>query len=135
MLKKSDNNYQAKNKSCFANNRYTCSHLGFAIKRELTIIYDSKKETAKTGDTYYFPPRNPEMAIAGTEVWKFSPADKLKKTCNSSTEICRRLRLNKSSYRRQLTFCKISMFELQKFMSFFRITDQPVFCCQNGHTL
>ncbi len=62
------------------NDRDPCPHWGIVVKGEMTIIYDGKKEIAKAGEAYYFPPGHTGMATAGTEVWEFSPADKLKKT-------------------------------------------------------
>ncbi len=62
------------------NNRDPCPHWGIVVKGQMTIIYDGKKEVAKAGDAYYFPPGHTAIVEAGTEVWEFSPADKLKKT-------------------------------------------------------
>jgi hypothetical protein len=62
------------------NDRDPCPHWGIVVKGEMTIIYDSKKEIAKAGDAYYFPPGHTGMATAGTEVWEFSPNDRLQKT-------------------------------------------------------
>jgi len=62
------------------NNRDPCPHWGIVVKGQLTIIYDGKKEVAKAGDAYYFPPGHTGIIEAGTEVWEFSPAEKLKKT-------------------------------------------------------
>jgi hypothetical protein len=45
----------------------------------MKIIYDGKEEIAKAGDAHYFPPNHTSMAEPGTEVWKFSPNDKLQK--------------------------------------------------------
>ena len=62
------------------NDRDPCPHWGIVVKGQMTIIYDGKKETAKAGDAYYFPPNHTGIVEAGTEVWEFSPAEKLKKT-------------------------------------------------------
>jgi hypothetical protein len=62
------------------NNRDPCPHWGIVVKGQMTIIYDGKKEVAKAGDAYYFPPGHTGIVEAGTEVWEFSPAEKLKKT-------------------------------------------------------
>ena len=62
------------------NDRDPCPHWGIVVKGQLTLIYDGKKEIAKAGNAYYFPPGHTGIAEAGTEVWEFSPADKLKKT-------------------------------------------------------
>ncbi len=62
------------------NDRDPCPHWGIVVKGEMSIIYDGKKEIAKAGDAYYFPPGHTATAIAGTEVWEFSPNDKLQKT-------------------------------------------------------
>jgi hypothetical protein len=50
------------------------------VKGQMMIIYDDKKEIAKAGDAYYFPPGHIGMAEAGPDVWEFSPNDKLQKT-------------------------------------------------------
>jgi len=62
------------------NDRDPCPHWGIVVKGEITIVYDEKKEIEKAGDAYYFPPGHTGMAKAGTEVWEFSPNDKLQKT-------------------------------------------------------
>ncbi len=62
------------------NDRDPCPHWGIIVKGQITIIYDDKKEIAKAGDAYYFPPGHTAMATTGTEVWEFSPNDKLQKT-------------------------------------------------------
>jgi hypothetical protein len=63
------------------NDRDPCPHWGIVVvKGQMTIIYNDKKEIAKTGDAYYFPPGHTGIAEAGTEVWEFSPNDKLQKT-------------------------------------------------------
>jgi hypothetical protein len=43
-------------------------------------MYDEKKEVAKAGDAYYAPPGHTGTFEAGTELWEFSPTDKLQKT-------------------------------------------------------
>lgn len=62
------------------NDRDPCPHWGIVLKGQLKIIYDGKEEIAKAGDAYYFPPGHTGIAEAGTEVWEFSPEDKLRKT-------------------------------------------------------
>jgi hypothetical protein len=62
------------------NDRDPCPHWGIVVKGEMAIVYDGKREIAKAGDAYYFPPGHTGMAKAGTEVWEFSPNDKLQKT-------------------------------------------------------
>ncbi len=58
-----------------------CTVLGASLfKGQMKIIYDGKEEIAKAGDAYYYPPNHTAMAEAGTEVWEFSPNDKLQKT-------------------------------------------------------
>ena len=58
---------------------------GIVVKGQVTIIYDGKKEIANAGDARYFPPGHTGMVEADTEVWEFSPADKLKKTMEVNT--------------------------------------------------
>jgi len=62
------------------NDRDPCPHWGIVVKGQMTIIYDGKNEVAKAGDAYYFPPGHTAVVEAGTEVWEFSPNDKLQKT-------------------------------------------------------
>ena len=62
------------------NDRDPCPHWGIVMKGQVTIIYDGKKEIAKAGDAYYFPPGHTGIIEAGTELWEFSPNDKLQKT-------------------------------------------------------
>lgn len=62
------------------NDRDPCPHWGIVVKGRMKIIYDGKEETAEAGDAYYFPPNHTGMVDAGTEVWEFSPNDKLQKT-------------------------------------------------------
>jgi hypothetical protein len=62
------------------NDRDPCPHWGIVLKGSLKIIYDGKEETAQAGDAYYFPPGHTGIVEAGTEVWEFSPEEKLKKT-------------------------------------------------------
>ena len=62
------------------NDRDPCPHWGIVVKGQITIIYDGKKEVAKAGDAYYFPPGHTGIIEAGTELWEFSPNDKLQKT-------------------------------------------------------
>src|SRR3989304_6189580 len=62
------------------NNRDPCPHWGIVVKGQITIIYDGKKEVAKAGDAYYFPPGHTGIFEAGTELWEFSPNDKMQKT-------------------------------------------------------
>jgi len=62
------------------NDRDPCPHWGVVVKGQMTIIYDGKKEVAKAGDAYYFPPGHTAVVEAGTEAWEFSPNDKLQKT-------------------------------------------------------
>ena len=62
------------------NDRDSCPHWGIVLKGEMTIIYDGKTEIAKAGDAYYFPPGHTAMAKADTEVWEFSPNDRLQET-------------------------------------------------------
>lgn len=62
------------------NNRDPCPHWGIVLKGKMTIIYDGKEEVAKAGDAYYFPPGHTARIEAGTELWEFSPNDKLQKT-------------------------------------------------------
>ena len=56
------------------------SSLGNQVKGQATIKYDGKEEVAKAGDAYYAPPNHTGTFEAGTELWEFSPTDKLKQT-------------------------------------------------------
>jgi mannose-6-phosphate isomerase-like protein (cupin superfamily) len=62
------------------NNRDQCPHWGIVVKGQATIIYDGQEEIAKAGDAYYAPPNHTGKFEAGTELWEFSPVDKLKQT-------------------------------------------------------
>jgi hypothetical protein len=62
------------------NDRDPCPHWGIVVKGQMTIMYDGKTEIAKAGDAYYFPPGHTGIAEAGTEVWEFSPNDRLQKS-------------------------------------------------------
>ena len=62
------------------NDRDHCPHWGIVVKGQMTMIYDGKTVIAKAGDAYYFPPGHTGIVEAGTEVWEFSPNDKLQKT-------------------------------------------------------
>lgn len=62
------------------NDRDPCPHWGIVVKGKMTIMYDGKIEIAKAGEAYYFPPGHTGIADAGTEVWEFSPNDRLQKT-------------------------------------------------------
>ena len=62
------------------NDRDQCPHWGIVLKGQLTMIFDGKKEIAKAGDAYYTPPNHTDIFEAGTEVWEFSPNDKLQKS-------------------------------------------------------
>ncbi len=62
------------------NDRDPCPHWGIVVKGQMRIMYDGVEEIAKAGDAYYFPPGHTGVAEAGTEVWEFSPNDKLKET-------------------------------------------------------
>jgi len=57
-----------------------CPHWGIVVKGQITIMYNGKKEIAKAGDAYYFPPGHTGIFEAGTELWEFSPNDKMQKT-------------------------------------------------------
>jgi hypothetical protein len=62
------------------NDRDPCPHWGIAVKGQMTMIVDGKKEIVKAGDAYYMPPGHTAVVEAGSEFWEFSPNDKLKKT-------------------------------------------------------
>jgi mannose-6-phosphate isomerase-like protein (cupin superfamily) len=62
------------------NDRDQCPHWGIVTKGQLTIKYDGKEEVVKAGDAYYAPPGHTGMFEAGTELWEFSPMDKMQKT-------------------------------------------------------
>jgi hypothetical protein len=62
------------------NDRDPCPHWGIAVKGQMTMMVDGKKEIVKAGDAYYMPPGHTAIVEAGSEFWEFSPNDKLKKT-------------------------------------------------------
>jgi len=62
------------------NNLDQCPHWGIVVKGQITLKYDGKEETVKAGDAYYAPPGHTGIFEAGTELWEFSPNDKLQKT-------------------------------------------------------
>ena len=62
------------------NDRDPCPHWGIVVKGQMRIIYDGKEDIAKAGEAYYAPPGHTGIAEAGTEVWEFSPNDKLQQS-------------------------------------------------------
>ncbi len=62
------------------NDRDQCPHWGILLKGQAKIIYDGKEETVKAGEVYYAPPGHTGVFEAGSELWEFSPEDKLQKT-------------------------------------------------------
>jgi mannose-6-phosphate isomerase-like protein (cupin superfamily) len=62
------------------NDRDSCPHWGIVLKGQATIVYDGKEEVVKAGDAYYAPPGHTGIFEAGTELWEFSPMDKMQKT-------------------------------------------------------
>ncbi len=68
------------------NDRDPCPHWGIVVKGQITIVNNGKEEVANAGDAYYFPPDHTGRAKAGTEVWEFSPEDKIKKTIEVITQ-------------------------------------------------
>ncbi len=62
------------------NDRDPCPHWGIVVKGQMRIIYDGKEDVAKAGEAYYAPPGHTGIAEAGTEVWEFSPNDKLQQS-------------------------------------------------------
>ncbi len=62
------------------NDRDPCPHWGIVLKGQCTINYDGKEEIVKAGDAYYAPPGHTGVFEAGTELWEFSPVDKIQKT-------------------------------------------------------
>lgn len=62
------------------NDRDQCPHWGIVVKGQLTIKHDGKDEVVKAGNVFYAPPNHTGIFEAGTELWEFSPADKLKRT-------------------------------------------------------
>ncbi len=62
------------------NDRCQVPHWGIITKGQATVKYeDGKEETVKAGDAYYLPPGHTAIFEAGTELWEFSPNDKLQK--------------------------------------------------------
>lgn len=68
------------------NDRCQCPHWGIVLKGQIRIINDGKEEIAKAGDAYYMPPGHTVMIEAGTELWEFSPNDKLQKTMTTTMQ-------------------------------------------------
>ena len=62
------------------NDRDPCPHWGLVLKGKFTMKFDGKEEIVKAGDVYYAPPGHTGIFEAGTELWEFSPNDKLQKT-------------------------------------------------------
>ncbi|OGD45661.1 hypothetical protein A3K70_00810 [Candidatus Bathyarchaeota archaeon RBG_16_48_13] len=62
------------------NDRDPCPHWGIVLKGQVTMMVGGKKEIVKAGDAYYAPPGHSGIFEAGTELWEFSPNDKLKKS-------------------------------------------------------
>ena len=62
------------------NNLDQCPHWGIVVKGQITLKYDGEEETVKAGDAYYAPPGHTNIFEEGTELWEFSPNDKLQKT-------------------------------------------------------
>jgi len=62
------------------NNRDPCPYWGIVVKGQATIKYNGKEEIVKAGEAYYAPPGHTGSFEAGTELWEFSPNDKLQKT-------------------------------------------------------
>ena len=62
------------------NDRDPCPHWGVIVKGQGKIIVDGKEELFKAGDGFYAPPGHTGIFEAGTELWEFSPKDKLQKT-------------------------------------------------------
>jgi mannose-6-phosphate isomerase-like protein (cupin superfamily) len=62
------------------NDRDSCPHWGIVVKGKGKLIYDGKEETFQAGDVYYAPPGHTGVFEEGTELWEFSPQDKLQKT-------------------------------------------------------
>jgi hypothetical protein len=62
------------------NNRDQCPHWGIVVKGQITLKHDGKEEIAKAGEAYYAPPGHTAIYELGTELWEFSPNDKLQKS-------------------------------------------------------
>jgi mannose-6-phosphate isomerase-like protein (cupin superfamily) len=62
------------------NNLDQCPHWGIVVKGQITLMHDGREETARAGDAYYAPPGHTVIYEAETELWEFSPNDKLQKT-------------------------------------------------------
>ncbi len=62
------------------NDHDPCPHWGIVVKGQCTIKYDGKEEIVKAGEAYYAPPGHTGIFEAGTELWEFSPMDKMKQT-------------------------------------------------------
>jgi hypothetical protein len=61
------------------NGRCQVPHWGIVIRGQVTVKYeDGKEEILKAGDAYYVPPGHTAIFEAGTEMWEFSPTEKIK---------------------------------------------------------
>jgi len=67
------------------NDRDQVPHWGIIVKGQVTLKYDGKEEIVKAGDAYYAPPNHTGIFEAGTELWEFSPMDKIQKTLETIT--------------------------------------------------
>jgi len=55
-------------------------HWGIITKGQVAVKYeDGKEEVLKAGDAFYLPPGHTAVFEAGTELWEFSPNDKIQK--------------------------------------------------------
>jgi mannose-6-phosphate isomerase-like protein (cupin superfamily) len=68
------------------NNRDPCPHWGIVVKGQATIKYNGKEEIVKAGEAYYAPPGHTGTFEEGTELWEFSPMDKIQKTMEIITQ-------------------------------------------------
>jgi hypothetical protein len=60
-------------------NRNPSPRWGIVVKEQLRLKCDGTEEIVKAGDAYCLLPGHTVFAEAGTEIWEFSPDEKLKK--------------------------------------------------------
>jgi hypothetical protein len=62
------------------NDRCQVPHWGIVTNGRVTVKHeDGREEIVKAGDVYYIPPGHTAIFEAGTELWEFSPNDKIQK--------------------------------------------------------
>jgi len=57
-----------------------CPHWGYVIAGRMRFVFGDEEEVYEAGDAFYQPPGHRPYVDAGTELLRFSPADKLAET-------------------------------------------------------